>query len=67
MSRNADDLEDSIFDHLKTVAMSKRAMLQIANRIANDYPIEGALLLRVITELTRSADRLLGDTSVLGP
>ncbi len=67
MSRNVDDLEDSIYEHLKTVALSKRAILQIAQRIANDYPTDAALLVRVITELTRSADKLLGDTSVLGP
>jgi hypothetical protein len=67
VSRNVDDLEDSIYEHLKTVALSKRAILQIAQRIANDYPTDAALLVRVITELTRSADKLLGDTSVLGP
>lgn len=61
-----DNIEDRILAHLRTVAHTKRALLQTAVEIADDYPARAGLLLTIIQSLTRSADKLLGDTSVLG-
>ncbi len=56
------DFEEAVLQHLQEVAHVKRAMLQTAVRISNDYPSDAAVLLRTISALTRSADTLLGDT-----
>lgn len=57
-------LEDAILEHLRNVALTKRAILEVAMTIADDYPTQGRLLLATISALTRSADKLLGDTNV---
>lgn len=57
---------DAILNHLRIVAHSKRAMLQVAVDITREYPTQAATLVAIITSLTRSADGLLGDTNV-GP
>lgn len=61
------DTQDAILVHLREVAHVKRAMLQTALKIADDYPTDGVVLLKAIKSLTASADRLLGDTAVTGP
>jgi len=58
-------LDDRILDHLRTIAHTKRALLQIAVDVADDYPTQANTLIYVIASLTRSADMLLGDTQTL--
>lgn len=58
-------LESAILAHLHNIALTKRALLEVAINIADEYPTESRLLLSTITGLTRSADTLLGDTNVL--
>lgn len=53
-------------EHLREVAAAKRGMLDIALEIQADYPTQAHTLLGMIRGLTRSADRLLGDTVVTG-
>lgn len=65
--RDGDELEDAILGHLRLVAHSKRALLQVAVDISNDFPSQAALIITIITSMTRSADTLLGDTSVTTP
>ncbi len=60
------NIEDAVLEHLQEVAHVKRALLQVAKTIANDYPTEAHVTLTTIRSLTRSADKLLGDT-VTGP
>ena len=57
-------LEDSILAHIHVIAHSKRAMLQVALEISDEYPSQAAILVTAISALTRSADKLLGDTNV---
>jgi hypothetical protein len=64
LARPQHELEDAILDHLRQVALVKRALLQVANAIVGDSPNEAALILRSLTHLTKSADNLLGDTIV---
>lgn len=59
-----DGLDDRILDHLRIVAHTKRALLQVAVDISDDYPTQAGTLIAIITSLTRSADTLLGDTNV---
>ena len=59
-----DDLDDRILDHLRIVAHTKRALLQVAVDISDDYPTQAGTLIAIISSLTRSADQLLGDTNV---
>lgn len=61
---NEHDLQDAILEHLREIAVVKKAVMQTAVKIAADYPTDGAVLLRAIRSLTLSADKLLGDTSV---
>lgn len=57
-------VEDAILLHLHEVAHTKRALLEVATKIQGDYPTDAHLLLTTIRTLTRSADKLLGDTVV---
>lgn len=61
------DIEDAVLQHLHEVAHMKRGMLEVATAIQADYPTQARLILVMIRQLTRSADRLLGDTVVDGP
>jgi len=62
--RTSDELEDAILDHLRIIAHSKRALLQVAVDISAGFPAQSALIITIITSMTRSADTLLGDTSI---
>ena len=64
---NDHDIQDAILEHLREVAVVKRAMLQTAVAISDEFPTQGAVLLRAIKAITKSADRLLGDTAVTEP
>lgn len=55
-------IEDAILDHLHGIAYCKKAILQVAVTISNEYPSEAGVLLKVIKSMTSSADKLLGDT-----
>lgn len=55
-----------ILDHLQEIANSKRALLQIGADIAVGHPGHAHTILNVCRALTRSADKLLGDTVVTG-
>jgi hypothetical protein len=59
------DLDSAVILHLQEIAIAKRALLQIALTINSDYPSEATVLVRACKSLTRSADKLLGDTSLL--
>ena len=59
------DLDSAVILHLQEIAVAKKALLQTAMTISDSYPAEATVLVRVCRGLTRSADRLLGDTSVL--
>jgi len=59
-----DNLDDRILDHLRAVAHTKRALLQVAVDITDEFPTQAGVLVSIITSLTRSADKLLGDTVV---
>lgn len=61
------DIEDAVLRHLHEVAHLKRGMLEVATAIQPDYPTQASLVLVMIRQLTKSADRLLGDTVVDGP
>lgn len=61
------EIEDAVLLHLHEVAHLKRGMLEVATTIQGDYPTQASLLLVMIRQLTKSADRLLGDTVVDGP
>ena len=52
--------------HLREVAHVKRALLEVARDVSDDYPTQAHLLVATIRQLTRSADKLLGDTT-MGP
>jgi len=56
--------QETILRHLVEVAAAKRALLEVAEVVRSDYPVQASLLLITIRSLTRSADRLLGDTAV---
>lgn len=58
------DIQDAILAHLRELAIVKKAMLQTAITVAEEFPGEGAVLLRAIKALTVSANNLLGDTAV---
>ena len=57
---------DTVLEHLREVAAAKQAMLEIALAISDTYPTQAHTLLGMIRGLTRSADKLLGDTTVTG-
>ena len=56
---------DTVLEHLREIAAAKRGLLQVAVAIAEDFPSEAHTLLSMIHGLTRSADKLLGDTVVV--
>ncbi len=53
--------------HLREVAHVKRALLLVARDVADDYPTQAHLLVATMRQLTRSADKLLGDTTTMEP
>ena len=57
-------LEDRVIEHLQEIGHAKRAILQVAVKISHDFPTDAELLLSVILGITRTADKLLGDTQV---
>ncbi len=57
-------LADAVLAHLQEVARAKRVAIEVAVAIAQEYPLEAADLVRSVKVLTRSADKLLGDTNV---
>lgn len=57
-------LADSILLHLQEVTMVKKAILQVAFEIADEYPAQASVLVRAVRGMTTSADKLLGDTMV---
>lgn len=59
-----EEYDEAIVKHLREVAHAKRAMLQIVLDIAEDYPSQAVVLVRIVKDLTRSANKLLGDTAV---
>lgn len=59
-----ENLDDRILDHLRIIAHTKRALLQVAVDISDEYPTQAGTLIAIITSITRSADKLLGDTNV---
>lgn len=56
---------DTVLAHLREISRQKSGMLEIALAISEHYPNQSLLLFRMIKQLTRSADTLLGDTRVL--
>jgi hypothetical protein len=62
MDHDRERVETAVIEHLQEIAHAKRAILQIARKIVYDYEADADTLLRVVVVLTRSADRLLGDT-----
>lgn len=64
MHRTPHEIEDAILEHLHEVAVIKRALLQVASTISPDFPSEAGVTLHCLAALTKSADKLLGDTVV---
>lgn len=60
----SEEVENAILEHLHSVSLVKRAILSAVKDIKDEYPVQAVLLLDAAKELTRSADRLLGDTLV---
>ena len=64
MARPPSDTE--VLEHLQEVANAKRALLKIGADIADENPVHANTILIICRALTRSADKLLGDTVVTG-
>lgn len=61
------NFDEAVLRHLHEIAQAKRALLQVALDIADYAPAQATLIINTIKGLTRSADKLLGDTIVEGP
>ena len=57
-------LDEAVIQHLQEIARVKRALLEVAFVISDEHPAQASLLVRTVKGLTKSADRLLGDTLV---
>ena len=59
-------IEDGVIEHLYELARAKRAILTVVGEIADTYPTQANTLLSTIAALTRSANKLLSDTTPNG-